>query len=82
MNEESDATAGSVLQQARRVEGSVRRLFEDSAWAAGHLRQEAARNALDVERLIFAERMMPPEHMEIVRQPGAAHGTDSPQHRG
>ena len=47
----------------QRVEGSVLWLFEDNAAAAHNLRKEAVRRNVDAERLVFAPRMMPPEHL-------------------
>jgi len=47
----------------QRVEGSVLWLFEDNAAAAHNLRREAVRRNVDAERLVFAPRMMPPEHL-------------------
>jgi len=53
-----------LLQQ---VEGSVLWLFEDNALAAENLRREAAARGLAPERLVFAPRMMPPEHLARTR---------------
>jgi len=46
-----------------RVEGSVLWLFEENPTAAHNLRQEALRRKVSAERLVFAKRMMPPEHL-------------------
>ena len=53
-----------LLQQ---IEGSVLWLFEDNALAAENLRREAAARGLAPERLVFAPRMMPPEHLARTR---------------
>lgn len=47
----------------QRVEGSVLWLFEDNDAAAHNLRAEAVRRDVGAERLVFAPRMMPPEHL-------------------
>ncbi|HXJ02933.1 MAG TPA: tetratricopeptide repeat protein, partial [Micropepsaceae bacterium] len=49
------------------VEGSVLWLFEDNAIAAQNLRREAAARGVAVERIIFAPRVMPPEHLARTR---------------
>jgi predicted O-linked N-acetylglucosamine transferase (SPINDLY family) len=53
-----------LLQQ---IEGSVLWLFEDNALAADNLRREAAARGLAPERLIFAQRMAPPDHLARTR---------------
>jgi predicted O-linked N-acetylglucosamine transferase (SPINDLY family) len=53
-----------LLQQ---TEGSVLWLFEDNALAADNLRREAAARGLAPERLVFAPRMKPPEHLARTR---------------
>jgi predicted O-linked N-acetylglucosamine transferase (SPINDLY family) len=47
----------------RQVDGSVLWLFEDNAKAAGNLRKEAEIRRVHPERLIFAKRMPPPDHL-------------------
>ena len=47
----------------KQVEGSVFWLLEDNQAAAGNLRKEAVARGVDAERLIFAKRIPPPEHM-------------------
>lgn len=47
----------------KRVPGSVAWLFEDSATASANLRREAARRGIDENRLIFAKRMLPEDHL-------------------
>jgi len=47
----------------QRVEGSVLWLFEENPRAASNLRQAALRRGVNAERLIFAKRMTPPEHL-------------------
>ena len=49
------------------VEGSVLWLFEDNAQAAANLRREAGARGVAAERLIFAPRVMPPEHLARTR---------------
>jgi predicted O-linked N-acetylglucosamine transferase (SPINDLY family) len=46
-----------------RVEGSVLWLLEDNPGAGSNLRKEAARRGISPERLIFAERKPPTEHL-------------------
>jgi predicted O-linked N-acetylglucosamine transferase (SPINDLY family) len=45
------------------VEGSVLWLLESNEWAARNLRLQAQARGLDPARLIFAPRMLPPEHL-------------------
>lgn len=45
------------------VEGSVLWLYEDNPFAVVNLRKEALARGLDTERLIFAARMEPAEHL-------------------
>src|SRR5262249_47235221 len=47
----------------KKVEGSVLWLLEDNALAAKNLRQEAAIRGINPERLIFAGRLPPAEHL-------------------
>jgi predicted O-linked N-acetylglucosamine transferase (SPINDLY family) len=47
----------------KQVEGSVLWLFEDNAKAASNLRKEAMARGVNPERLIFAKRMPPPDHL-------------------
>ena len=47
----------------RQVDGSVLWLFEDNAKAASNLRKEAEVRGVRPERLIFARRMPPSEHL-------------------
>jgi protein O-GlcNAc transferase len=51
------------MRLVRDVPGSVLWLFEDNAVAAQNLRREAAARGVAAERLVFAPRMMPPEHL-------------------
>lgn len=46
-----------------RVPGSVMWLIEDNATASGNLRKEAAARGIAPERLVFAARMPPDEHL-------------------
>lgn len=50
------------------VEGSVLWLLEDNPWVAPNLRKEAARRGINPDRLVFAPRMPPPEHLARHRQ--------------
>jgi protein O-GlcNAc transferase len=45
------------------VEGSVLWLFEDNAVAAGNLRRQAERRGIAAERLVFAPRLPPADHL-------------------
>ena len=45
------------------VEGSVLWLFEDNPQAASNLRKEAVKRGIESERLIFARRIPPHEHL-------------------
>ena len=51
----------------RDVEGSVLWLFEDNAIAAQNLRHEVMARGVAAERLVFAPRVMPPEHLARTR---------------
>ena len=46
-----------------RVEGSVLWLLEDTPSAAANLRREAAARGVDADRIIFAGRLPPAEHL-------------------
>jgi protein O-GlcNAc transferase len=56
-------TFGIWMRILKRVKGSVLWLLEDNAVATGNLRQEAQRRGVDPNRVIFAPRMSPPEHL-------------------
>ena len=47
----------------KRVDGSVLWLLEDNKAAAVNLRKEAARREVDPERLVFAGRLPPADHL-------------------
>jgi predicted O-linked N-acetylglucosamine transferase (SPINDLY family) len=47
----------------RRVGGSVLWLLEDNAAGAANLRKEAQRRGIDADRLVFAQRIPPAEHL-------------------
>jgi predicted O-linked N-acetylglucosamine transferase (SPINDLY family) len=47
----------------KQVEGSVLWLLEDNASAANNLKKEAVTRGVSSERLVFAKRMPPPEHL-------------------
>jgi len=49
------------------IEGSVLWLFEDNPIAARNLKREAVSRGIAEERIIFAPRMMPPEHLARTR---------------
>jgi predicted O-linked N-acetylglucosamine transferase (SPINDLY family) len=51
------------MRLLRDVEGSVLWLLEDNAAAAANLRKEAQARGVVAERLIFAPRTTPPEHL-------------------
>jgi predicted O-linked N-acetylglucosamine transferase (SPINDLY family) len=51
----------------QRVAGSVLWLLEDNATVTVNLRKEAAARAVDPERLIFAKRMAPTDHLSRQR---------------
>ncbi|HEY4266459.1 MAG TPA: tetratricopeptide repeat protein, partial [Micropepsaceae bacterium] len=51
------------MRLLRRVEGSVLWLLEDNAAAAANLRAQALEQGIAPERLIFAPRTTPPEHL-------------------
>jgi predicted O-linked N-acetylglucosamine transferase (SPINDLY family) len=73
------------MRLIRDVEGSVLWLLEDNAIAATNLRREAQARGVDPERLIFASRKLPHEHLARQRladlfldtQPYNAHTTAS-----
>lgn len=50
------------------VDDSVIWLFADNPWAVENLRKEASSHGVDANRLIFAERMSPQEHLARHRQ--------------
>lgn len=56
-------TFGSWARILERIEGSVLWLLEDHPVAARNLRSEAQSRGMNGERLIFAPRMPPPEHL-------------------
>ena len=57
------ATFTSWMEILKSVEGSVLWLLEDNSFAASNLRKEAEKQGVSANRLIFAERMMPAEHL-------------------
>jgi predicted O-linked N-acetylglucosamine transferase (SPINDLY family) len=50
------------------VDGSVLWLFKDNPWVVENLKKEAQRQGIDVQRLVFAERMPLSEHLARHRQ--------------
>ena len=61
-------TFASWMRILKAVEGSVLWLFQDNAWAVKNLKQEASNHGIDSNRLVFAERMSPSEHLARHRQ--------------
>ena len=57
------STFDGWMRLLKQVEGSVLWLLEDNAKAAEHLRREAVRRGVLSERLIFAKRMVLPDHL-------------------
>jgi len=62
------ATFASWMRILKTVEGSVLWLLQDNPWAVENLKEEALKQGVDVNRLVFAERMPPPEHLARHRQ--------------
>jgi len=50
------------------VPGSVLWLLQDNLWAGENLRKEAAMRGIDAKRLVFADRLVLPEHLARHRQ--------------
>ena len=50
------------------VEGSVLWLLADNPWAVKNLKEQALIHGIDANRLVFAEKMPPPEHLARHRQ--------------
>jgi predicted O-linked N-acetylglucosamine transferase (SPINDLY family) len=55
------------MRLLRDVNDSVLWLFEDNAQAAQNLKREAAARGVDARRLVFAPRVMPPDHLARTR---------------
>ena len=53
----------SWVRILKQIDGSVLWLIEDSEAAASNLRREGAARGLSPDRLIFAKRLPPPEHL-------------------
>ena len=51
------------MRLLKRVEGSVLWLLEDNAAAARNLRLEAKSRGVQADRLVFAARVLPPDHL-------------------
>gem|GEM_PF-131103 len=51
------------MRLLRQLEGSVMWLLEDNPWAAENLREQAQRQGVDPQRLIFAKRVPLAEHL-------------------
>jgi predicted O-linked N-acetylglucosamine transferase (SPINDLY family)/glycosyltransferase involved in cell wall biosynthesis len=54
---------GTWMRILNRVPGSVLWLLDDNPWATAHLRAFAESCGVDSKRLIFAGRVMPPDHL-------------------
>jgi predicted O-linked N-acetylglucosamine transferase (SPINDLY family) len=54
---------GVWIRLLRQVEGSVLWLLEDNAAASRNLRREAEARGVGAERLVFAPRLLPPDHL-------------------
>jgi predicted O-linked N-acetylglucosamine transferase (SPINDLY family) len=57
------ATFESWMRILRHVEGSVLWLLEDNPKAASNLSQQAVHRGIEAERLVFAKRLSPAEHL-------------------
>jgi predicted O-linked N-acetylglucosamine transferase (SPINDLY family) len=62
------ATFKSWMRILKAVDESVLWLLQDNSWAAENLKKEAQKEGIDEKRLVFAERMSPPEHLARHRQ--------------
>jgi predicted O-linked N-acetylglucosamine transferase (SPINDLY family) len=51
------------MRLLNRIEGSVLWLLEDNDWVAANLRREAQARGVSRDRLVFAERMLPADHL-------------------
>jgi predicted O-linked N-acetylglucosamine transferase (SPINDLY family)/glycosyltransferase involved in cell wall biosynthesis len=58
---------GTWMRILNRVPGSVLWLLDDNPWATANLREVAQSNGVDPSRLIFAGRVMPPDHLARLR---------------
>ena len=56
------------MQILKAVEGSVLWLFQDNSWAVENLKKQAEKQGIAADRLVFAERLAPPEHLARHRQ--------------
>ena len=62
------ATFEGWMRILKAVEGSVLWLFQDNSWAVENLRQEAEKQGITADRLVFAERLPLSEHLARHRQ--------------
>jgi len=62
------ATFDAWMRILKSVEGSVLWLLEDNALAADNLKKEAVKRGVDGKRLVFADRMLPSDHLARHRQ--------------
>ena len=62
------ATFDGWMRILKAVEGSVLWLLQDNSWAVENLKKEAQKQGVDAERLVFADRMLPSEHLSRHRQ--------------
>jgi predicted O-linked N-acetylglucosamine transferase (SPINDLY family) len=57
------ATFDGWMRILKAVEGSVLWLFQDNPWVVDNLKSEALNHGVEANRLVFAERMPPSEHL-------------------
>ena len=62
------ATLEGWMRILKAVEGSILWLFQDNSWAAKNLKQEAEKQGIAPDRLVFAERLPIEEHLARHRQ--------------
>jgi len=62
------ATFEGWIRILKAVEGSVLWLLQDNSWAVENLKKEAIKHGMDVNRLVFADRIEPSEHLARHRQ--------------
>ena len=62
------STFESWMRILKAVHGSVLWLLADNSWTTENLRKEALNHGIDANRLVFAERVSPPEHLARHRQ--------------
>ena len=62
------ATFAGWMRILKAVEGSVLWLFQENLWAVENLQKEAEKYGITADRLVFAKRMLLPEHLARHRQ--------------